>query len=184
MNQLPLLAEPEVPSLSSYSPKYTREQCLFSYQCKSLQVGGGFKDFSFDPDNIQYVDEHSVVVLGHTIVGAKRYYSGRALHTVIAIVNEFMGNKDNKKNHSDIFDYINEHAADLSCSVRYWLAVERQADIDKKQKDIDLLQHAITQQRILAKIDAIEVHRERSLSSDERDLLKAELGYNTEGLYL
>jgi hypothetical protein len=183
MNQLTLLPTREVPPLESYSPFFTMEECLLVYKNDTVQVGGGFKDLDFDRDNIKYVDRHSIVVRGYKIEGKKDYYQGPRLKIVVALANEFLLDKTNKTKAPEVFDYFNEFGEDLSCSIRYWLAVNKKKEIDELILEIERRQRCLKQLEILLAVDTLEVHNGATFQKEEREMILKEFDFNAADLF-
>ena len=171
MDQLTLLPTREVPSLESYSPVFTLEECLLVYKNDTVQVGGGFKD------------RHSIVVRGYKIEGKKDYYSGPRLKIVVALANEFLLDKSNKTKAPEVFEFFDEFGVELSRSIRYWLAVNKKKEIDDFILEIERQQRRLKQMEILLAVDTLEVHNGTTFEKEEREMILKEFDFNAADLF-
>lgn len=164
--------EPE--TLEGYEPAMTLEETLLGYKQERIKVGGGLGDLDYDPENPQYVDRHSINVLG-TVIEGQGFYGWRdRLEIAAMIANEFLRKEENRTRYSEAWTWLNTHARDLNTSKRYWKSWEHLEKIKLEKKRLATLQRRIERAEIIASVNAVEVKAQRHISTEERLLLLAE----------
>lgn len=161
------IREPE--TLDGYVPKFTAEELLFGYKTEQIQIGGGFKDFDFDPNNIDYLVRTTITVAGVKITSDKNYYMN-AMDTIATMINEFV----EKTKNPEITNWLKENSVELNRSNRYWHAKQHVDSIEKQKKEVARLQAEIQRAEWIASMRAVEVKSGRLLSQEEKTLLLAE----------
>jgi len=164
--------EPE--TLEGCNPVHTLEETLLGYKHERVKVGGGFGDLDYDPENPQYVDRHSINVLGTVIEGTGSYGFKDRFEIVALIANEFLAKEKNRVSFPDAFTYLKDHAGSLNQSKRYWKSWEHVERIKQEKAKFETLRRQIERAEIIASVNAAEVKAQRHFSIEERRLLLAE----------
>jgi hypothetical protein len=161
-------------TLDDYTPVFTLEETLLGYKLERVQLGGGFKDFDFDPQNPRYEDRHSITVQEVVIVG-RGYYGWKDKFEIAAeIANEFLAKDENRKRHHEVFAFFQINAENLNNSKRYWKSWTHQQKINAEKAKVTELLTRIARAEVIASVNALEVKAERHFSTSERQVLLAE----------
>jgi hypothetical protein len=164
--------EPE--TLDGYLPKFSLNEVMFNYRTEQIQIVGHFKDFDFDPENIEYETRHIITVAGVELSRSSRYGDGRAIDIVVSIINEFLADPKNEQSKPEAMAYLRENAEELNRSKRYWLADAHVKRINGQKNEIARLQDEVRRAEWIASMNAVEVKSGRALTKDEKTLLLAE----------
>jgi len=162
-------------TLDGFKPKFTREFMRFGYTLRKVQIGGGLGDMDFNPNDIEFRDEHTITIYDVTLVSTDYYSINSRVSDIIAsMCNKFLKDEGNKERHPKAWKFLTENAAELNNSNRYWLAIEHLEQIEKVRKEIADLQDQVRRAEYVASINAVEVKQRRKLTQDERNMLYAE----------
>lgn len=163
MESLDLFVRPSV-TIDGLVPAFTLEETLMGYSYRKYKPGrfglGCYDDSEYSvpqPD----IEESSIVVDGKKCVGKMNFYRGSNLEIAMQIANEILASPEPKFIDGTAWKWLKENEVALKKSFRYWKAMERVKGIKEAEAKAAALQQQIRLGKILASVDAIQLHEDR-----------------------
>lgn len=148
-------------TLDGIVPPFTRDETLLQYAYRKYRPGRGLGWMGDDDTQPNEVEEFSIVVDGKKCFGKMNYYRGSPIDIVAQIVNEILASPEPKFVDNTAWKWLKENEIPLKKSFKYWKAMERVNGIKEVEKKIQALQQQLRIGRILASVDAVQIHEDR-----------------------
>ena len=155
-------------SLEGFVPPFSKEETLLQYAYRKYRPGRGLGWMGDDDDTPpNEVEEFSIVVDGKKCFGKMNYYRGSPIDIVSQIVSEILAGPELTFGDNAARKWLKENEIPLKKSFRYWKAMERVNGIKEVEKKIQALQQQLQIGRILASVDAVQIHEGRVYDAQE-----------------
>lgn len=149
-------------TLEGIIPAFTRDEALLGYEYRRYKPGRfGLGASDDDYDNVPDTEEWSITVAGKKCYGKMNYYSGSPIEIVAQIANEILASPEPKFVDNTPWKWLKENEIPLKKSLRYWKAMERVNGIKEAEKKIAHMQREVRIGKILASVDAVQIHEDR-----------------------
>ena len=163
------LFQREPVTLDDFTPRFTRDECLFGYRLTRTEIGGGFKSMEEPRPGWS----HDINVRGvHLRETTEDWDSRDRYRMVVEMVNGLLSSKD--PSYAETAEWVLENAKDLNTSRRYWMAMDHKAQIDKTKAEIAELQEQVRRAGFVQSLYALEVKEGRAINGEERKRVLAE----------
>lgn len=150
-------------TLDGFIPPFTREETLLQYSFRKYRPSYGF-GACYDDDERnppREIEENSIVVDGKKCIGKMDYYRGSHIDIVSQLVNEILASPEPKFVDNTAWKWLKENEIPLKKSFRYWKAMDRVDSIKEYEMKIRDLQRQVRLGKILASVDAVQIHEGR-----------------------
>ena len=154
-------------TLDGIIPPFTLNETLLGYEYRRYKPGRGLGCWEDDYDKIPDTEEWSITVDGKKCYGKMNYYKGSQFEIVAQIVNEILASPEPMFIDNTAWKWLKENEIPLRKSLRYWKAMERVNGIKEVEKKVKDLQQQLRIGKILASVDAVQIHEGRVYTVEE-----------------
>lgn len=163
-------------TLDGIIPPFTRDETLLQYSYRKYRPGRGLGCWDEYDTPAKEIEESAITVAGKRCVGKMDYYRGSPIDIVAQLVNEILMSPEPKFVDNTAWKWLKENEIPLKKSFQYWKAMERVNGIKEAEERLKALQYQIRIGKILASVDAVQIHEGRNYNVEERQRACREFG--------